>query len=38
MDALDSYRKIIEKILTESAQIPYKYGDIKTQFIKDNYF
>lgn len=35
MDTLKLYRQIIERILTEYAQIPYAYGDIKNQTILD---
>jgi len=30
MDTLDTYRQIIERILTEYAQIPYAYGEIQS--------
>ncbi len=33
MDKLTKYRKIIEKILTEYAAIPYHYGDLKAELI-----
>ena len=33
MDKLSNYRKIIEKILTEYAAIPYHYGDLKAELI-----
>ncbi len=33
MDKLTNYRKIIEKILTEYAAIPYHYGDLKAELI-----
>jgi len=35
MDYLDSYRQIIETILTENARIPYAYGEIELQTIFD---
>ena len=35
MDTLDTYRQIIERVLTEYAQIPYAYGDIQSQTIFD---
>ncbi|MBM3235401.1 XisI protein [Candidatus Poribacteria bacterium] len=35
MDTLDTYRRIIERVLTEYAQIPYAYGDIQSQTIFD---
>jgi hypothetical protein len=35
MDTIETYRQIIERILTEYARIPYAYGDIKTQAIFD---
>ena len=33
MDKLTNYRKVIEKILTEYAAIPYHYGDLKAELI-----
>ena len=30
MDTLDTYRQIIERILSEYARIPYAYGDIQS--------
>ena len=35
MDTLTSYRQLIERILTEYAQIPYTYGDIQSQTVFD---
>jgi hypothetical protein len=35
MDTLETYRQIIEKALTEYAEIPYAYGDIQTETIFD---
>ncbi|MEH1790851.1 MAG: XisI protein [Nostoc sp.] len=35
MDTLDNYRKIIEKILNEYAQLPYAYGELERQLIID---
>ncbi|MEH1851571.1 MAG: XisI protein [Nostoc sp.] len=35
MDTLDNYRKIIEKTLTEYAQLPYAYGELERQLIID---
>jgi hypothetical protein len=35
MDTLDNYRQIIERVLTEYAQIPYAYGDIQSQTVFD---
>jgi len=35
MDTLNSYRKIIERVLTEYAQIPYAYGDIQNKTVFD---
>jgi hypothetical protein len=35
MDTVDSYRQIIERILTEYAEVPYAYGDIQIQTIFD---
>jgi hypothetical protein len=35
MDTLNTYRQIIETILTEYTKIPYAYGDIKTEAAFD---
>lgn len=35
MDPLDAYRALIERILTDYAQVPYAYGDIQTQTVFD---
>lgn len=35
MDTLDTYRRIIENVLTEYTQIPYAYGDIHTEAVFD---
>ena len=35
MDTLDTWREIIETILTEYTQIPYAYGDIQTEAVFD---
>ncbi|MFN6484420.1 MULTISPECIES: XisI protein [unclassified Nostoc] len=35
MDTLDNYRQIIEKILTEYAQLPYAHGELERQLIID---
>jgi hypothetical protein len=35
MDTLDTYRQLIEKILTEYARIPYAYGEIQIQTVFD---
>ena len=35
MDTLDTYRKIIENVLNEYAQIPYSYGDIEREIVFD---
>jgi hypothetical protein len=35
MDTLETYRQIIETVLTEYAKIPYAYGDIQTETIFD---
>jgi hypothetical protein len=35
MDTLTTYRQIIEKTLTEYANIPYAYGEIQTETIFD---
>lgn len=33
MDKLTNYRRIIEKVLTEYAAIPYHYADLKAELI-----
>ncbi len=35
MDNLDTYREIIEKVLSEYTKIPYAYDDIKVEAIFD---
>ena len=35
MDTLDTYRQIIETILTGHTKIPYAYGDIQTEVVFD---
>ena len=35
MDTLNTYRQIIEKTLTEYANIPYAYGEIQTETVFD---
>ena len=35
MDGLESCRQIIERILSEYAQIPYAYGEIESQTVFD---
>jgi hypothetical protein len=35
MDKLENYRNMIEKILTEHAEIPYAYDNVKTQTVFD---
>lgn len=35
MDTLESYRQIIQKILTEHAQIPYAHEDIQSETVFD---
>jgi hypothetical protein len=35
MDTLETYRQIIETVLTEYTRIPYAYGDIKTEAVFD---
>ena len=35
METLEHYRDIIESILTEYVQIPYAYGDIRTEAVFD---
>ena len=36
MDTLDTYRQLIQKILTEYAQIPYAHGDIQIEPVFDS--
>ncbi len=33
MDKLENYRQNIERVLTEYAAIPYKYGNIASELI-----
>ena len=35
MDSLDTYRQIIEDVLTEYTRIPYAYGEIQSEAIFD---
>ena len=35
METLETYRQIIERILTEQATIPYAYGNIQFQTVFD---
>lgn len=35
MDTLETYRQLVEAILTEYTQIPYAYGDIQTEAVFD---
>lgn len=35
MDTLERYRQIIERILTDYAQIPYAHGDIRSYTVFD---
>ncbi len=35
MDTVDNYREIIERVLTEYAQLPYSYGEIERQTVFD---
>lgn len=35
MDTLDNCRQIIQKVLTEYAQLPYAYGELERQLIID---
>ena len=35
MDTLDTYRQIIETVLTEYARVPYAYGEIQTETAFD---
>ena len=36
METLETYRQIIERILTEQATIPYAYGNIQFQTVFDH--
>lgn len=33
MDTLDTYRQVIEQVLTEYARVPYAYGEIQTETV-----
>jgi hypothetical protein len=35
MDTVTTYRQIIERVLTDYAQVPYAYGEIQIQTIFD---
>jgi hypothetical protein len=35
MDTLETYRQIIEGVLTEHTRIPYAYGDIQSEVVFD---
>ena len=35
MDTLKDYQQIIERVLTDYAQIPYAYGEIETETVFD---
>lgn len=35
MDRIENYHNVIEKVLTEYAQIPYAYGEITSETIFD---
>ena len=35
MDPLDTYRQIIEDVLTEYTRIPYAYGEIQSEAVFD---
>ena len=35
MDPLDAWRDAIERILSEYAAIPYRYGDVRTEVVFD---
>ena len=35
MDKLETYRQIVEKVLNEYANIPYNYGEVKSEAIFD---
>ena len=35
MDTLDTYRQIIEEVLTAYTRIPYAHGDIQTEAVFD---
>lgn len=35
MDTVESYREIIERVLTEYARIPYSYGELESHTVFD---
>ena len=35
MDSLDSYRRIVEDVLTEHTRIPYAFGEIERELVFD---
>ncbi len=35
MDELETYRRLIESILTEHTRIPYAYGEIRSEVVFD---
>jgi hypothetical protein len=35
MATIDTYRQVIERVLTEYAKLPYAHGDIQTQTVFD---
>jgi hypothetical protein len=35
MDPLDAWRDAIERILSEYAAVPYRYGDVRTEVVFD---
>ncbi len=35
MDTLDEYRGIVRKVIKEYSEIPYSYGDIRSQTVFD---
>ncbi len=36
MDKIENYRRIIQRILTERASVPYSYGEISSKTIFDS--
>ena len=35
MDSLETYREIIERVLSDYAAVPYAHGDFKTELVFD---
>ena len=36
MDSLETYREIIERVLSDYAAVPYAHGDFKTEVVFDS--